>query len=461
MNVSRRDLLLRFGPAALLVMPILQATRPTRAGGATSPRRFITFFSSSGVHQNFFWPNGSPGSAASGSYDLAGTSLEGLTPYLDDIIIPKGIRINRGGADSHNEGSTSILTGRDQNAETSPYAGGQSLDHYFAEQISADQPFRSLLFGTRLQCTRPSMYISFDENGIENEYQQNPFDIYDSLFAPLVGDCKGGGPSPELLLARDRRKSVLDVVGDRTLAMKNHCSLGASEKQKLERMEDSIRSIEQTLDSIGEPVTSANCEDVRMVMEEGAPVDNTDTNYPIILKLHLDLMVLALELDFTRVATISLSLGGSCGAPMTWLNWDDGNGNLAPITSGHHTTTHGSQSNVDNHIPKLRVIDRWNFDQFAYLVGKLQEVEESDGTLLDNSIAWYATDVADGSVHSTTDMPFIVAGRAGGTLETGRYVQFDGQPNHQQLLLSFIHKMGLPDVTSWGKPGASDGGPLL
>jgi|GEM_PF-1703694 len=459
MPVSRRDLLLRFGPAALLVWPVVRSAQPTRAGGNLSPRRFITFFSSSGVHQPFFWPNGSTGTAASGSYDVTGTSLEGLTPYLDDIIIPRGIRINRGGNDSHNEGSISILTGRDQNGENSPYAQGESLDHFFSKNISAGLPFGSLLLGTRLQCTRPSMYISFDENGVENEYLQNPFDIYNSLFAPLVGDCQGGGPSPELLAARDRRMSVLDVVSERTSVMRQRCGMGQAEAQKLERMAQSIRSIEQVLDSIGDPVTSANCEEVREVMT-GEPVANTDANYPTILKLHLDLMVLALELDFTRVATISLSLGGSCGAPMTWLQWQDKNGNLETIDSGHHSTTHGLQRNVENHIEKLRVIDRWNFDQFAYLLGKLREVEEADGTLLDNSIAWYASDVSDGGSHSNQDMPFVVAGRAGGTLDTGYYTQFE-DVNHQQLLLSFAHKMGLTELTSWGKPGASDGGPIL
>ncbi|MBV1862193.1 MAG: DUF1552 domain-containing protein [Nannocystaceae bacterium] len=460
MPVSRRDLLLRFGPAALLVWPIVRSAQPTRAGGSSAPRRFITFFSSSGVHQEFFWPSGSPGAAASGSYDVTGTSLEGLAPYLDDIIIPRGIRINRGGSDSHNEGSCSILTGRDQRSESSPYADGQSLDHFLGKQLSTGQPFETLLMGTRLQCTRPSMYISFDENGVENEFLQNPFDIYNSLFAPLVGDCQGGGPSPELLAARDRRKSVLDVVSERTSVMQARCGMGQAEAQKLERMADSIRSIEQVLDSIGEPVTSANCEDVRDVMT-GEPVENSDTNYPTLLKLHLDLMVLALELDFTRVATVSLSLGGSCGAPMTWLQWVDANGNAQAIDSSHHSTTHGLQRNVENHIEKLRVIDRWNFDQFAYLVGKLKEIEEEDGTLLDNSIAWYATDVSDGGPHSTSDMPFIVAGRGGGDLATGYYAQLEGTPNHQQLLLSFIHKLGLTDVTSWGKPGASDAGTIL
>ncbi len=459
MPVSRRDLLLRFGPAALLVWPIVRSAQPTRAGGNFSPRRFVTFFSSSGVHQPFFWPNGNPGTAASGNYDLTGTTLEGLTPYMDDIIIPRGIRMNRGGSDSHNEGSASILTGRDLRAESSPYAEGESLDHFLGKQLSAGQPFESLLMGTRLQCTRPSMYISFDENGVENEYLQNPFDTYNSLFAPLVGDCQGGGPSPELLAARDRRMSVLDVVSERTSVMRQRCGMGQAEAQKLERMAESIRSIEQVLDSIGNPVTSANCEDVREVMT-GEPVANTDANYPTILKLHLDLMVLALELDFTRVATISLSLGGSCGAPMTWLQWND-NGTMREIDSGHHSTTHGLQRNVENHIEKLEVIDRWNFDQFAYLIGKMKEVEEADGTLLDNSIAWYASDVSDGGAHSTNNMPFIVAGRAGGALETGYYTELDGNPNHQRLLLSFIHKLGLTEVDSWGKPGASDGGLLI
>jgi hypothetical protein len=460
MNVSRRDLLLRFGPAALLVLPVLRSSRAEVADGIR--RRFVTFFSSSGVHQPFFWPNGSPGAWDSGSYDLTGTSLEGLTPYLQDIVIPKGISINRGPGDSHNAGSIAALTGDYLASESGqPYALRESIDRWLARELSIDCPVPYLLQGVRLEVERPSKYVSFDDNGSATPYQQDPYQIYDTVFKNLVGDCQGGGLSPELTAALSRRLSVLDLVREETRAMKRACGFGQDERIKLEQMEESIRSVERRLEAAGEPVVSENCQAVKDEMEAGVQVENTDANFPDLLRLHVDLLVLALELDITRVGTISLSLGGSGGAPMNWLQWEDDDGNLAPIEAGHHNVTHGLQRNVENHIPKLRVIDRWNFDQFAYLIGKLKSVQEGESTMLDNTIAWYSTDVGDGGPHNDTDMPFIVAGRGGGLLETGRYVQLADQPNHQRLLLTFLHKLGFTEVEEFGRPGLSAGGILL
>jgi hypothetical protein len=107
-----------------------------------------------------------------------------------------------------------------------------------------------------------------------------------------------------------------------------------------------------------------------------------------------------------------------------------------------------------------QVIDRWNFDQFAYLVGQLKSISDGPGTLLDNSIVWYATDVGRGDVHDDGNLPFIVAGRGGGALKTGRYVDMGGA-NHTCFLLSFLQLMGFPEVASFGAPGSSAKGAVL
>lgn len=461
MNVTRRDLLRRYGPAALLLLPVLRAFRAESAERAMT-RRFVTVFSSSGVHQPFFWPSGSPGAWDSGSFDVQGTSLEGLQPHLADVIIPKGISIDRGPGDSHNAGSIAALTGNYlRSEEEQPYAQGESIDRYLSTRMCEDCPVPYLLQGVRLQIERPSKYISFDQNGQVTPYRQDPFQIYDSVFKNLIGDCQGGGPSPELQRAISRRRSVLDLVSRQTTDMKNACGLGREENLKLEQMEESIWSVERRLESLGEIQASMNCEATKEEMENGEQFENSDANFPDLLRLHFDLIVLALELDITRVATISLSLGGSGGAPMNWLDWEDEGGNLTPIEASHHNVTHGLQRNVENHIPKLKVIDRWNFDQFAYLVGRLKSIQDGENTLLHNSLLWYASDVGDGGPHNRDDMPYIIAGNAGGTLQTGQYMQLSGKPNHQRLLLTFLHKLGYTDVQEFGRPGSSDGGPLL
>lgn len=462
MHVTRRNLLLRFGPAALLVYPALRSFRAESDEG-DPPRRFVTFFSSSGVYHPSFWPTGSTGTWESGNYDVAGTSLEGLAPYMSKVLIPRGIDVDEGPGDDHDAGTIAALTGNylaSQNG-SAPFALGESLDRFLARQIGQDTPVPYLLQGVRLQIERASRYVSFDQNGQATPYQQDPYQLYDSVFSSLVGDCQGGGLSPVLQQALSRRMSVLDVVGEETAAMKAACGLSQEEKIKLEQMEESVRSIERRLEASGEPVQSQICEEVKEAMEGPNQVANQDANFPELLRLHLDLQALALELDITRVATISLSLGGSGGATMDWLNWTDDNGTTRTVDESHHTITHGDQAGVSDRVPKLRVIDRWNFDQFAYLLGRLDAISEGDGTLLDNSLVWYNTDVSDGYVHDHGDMPYIVAGGAAGGIETGRYVQFDGSPLHQRLMLSFIHAMGLSEVEEFGRAGTTDAGPLL
>ena len=198
------------------------------------------------------------------------------------------------------------------------------------------------------------------------------------------------------------------------------------------------------------------CEAAKTTFETDPRVQNTDRNFPELLKLNIDLLALAVELDVTRIITMSLSLGGSGGAPMTWLEY-----NGRPINASHHNISHGLQRGVQDHLPKLEIVDRWNFQQFGYLLDKLKAIQEGEATALDNSIVWHASDVSDGEAHTTTDMPFMIAGRAAGALKSGRYEVFEGNPQHQRLLLTFAHLMGQEDLTYWGLQEPSEGGPLM
>src|SRR6185295_1574580 len=118
------------------------------AQAASAKKRFVTVFSSSGVRQDIFWPKGTTGDFASGKYNVDGTSLEPLKPYLADVIIHKGMRIDRGGGDSHDAGSVSILTGfplKNQSINSKPFASGPSLDQLLASKIGSQTPEPFLL----------------------------------------------------------------------------------------------------------------------------------------------------------------------------------------------------------------------------------------------------------------------------------------------------------------------------
>ncbi len=464
MRTTRRDLFLRWGPAALLAYPVLRATRGL-GQAPTGPKRFITFFSSSGVRPDVFWPVGEPGRHSSGSYSVRGTSLEALEPHLAKILIPKGIEIDRGPGDSHDAGSVAILTGdylrSTDVADT--FAHGESLDGLLSRRIGGDTPEPLLVLGTRLEVNRISKYISFHEDGSYRDYIQSPYTAYDRLFRHLVDDsCGGDAASADFERARFRRRSVLDAVLAQTHAMTTAYGMNAGERAKLERMQDGIRSVERRLDetvAVG-GLTAERCSAVRSQFDDPT-VPNSDENFPELLRLHMDLVALAVELDLTRVFTLSLSLGGSGGAPMTWLQWEDAGGVRRPIEASHHNVSHGTQRGVENFSEKLQVIDRWNFEQFAYLAAALDAIPDGDGTALDNSVLWYASDNGYGKTHDKVNMPFIVAGNAGGAFPTGQYVEVSGSPPHQRLLMTFLRAMGIDDIDVFGREESSARGPLF
>ncbi len=455
--INRRDLLFRYGPAAFLGWPVLGGRRAE--AGSAPPRRLVTVYSSSGVRTDIFWPKGSFGNA--GAYSVAGTSLAPLADSIGDLIIPRGISIDSGVGDGHDAGSVAVLTGNHMTSEkpkTPPYARGPSLDQFLAKKLQPPTPEPFLNLGVRLRINRISKWISYDERGAANEPHQNPYTTYDRIFRNVAANCTRSGKAapvdPKLARVRFERKSVLDTVRTETAAFKRGQGLDGEERQKLERMEEAIRSVEKRLE-VRAGHGGAGCVSVKTAMEDGERVEDNDTKFPELLRLQMDLVALALELDVTRIVTLALSLGGSGGAPMTWLAC-----NGAPIEASHHSVTHGKQRGVLDHLPKLQVIDRWNMEQFAYLVGRLKSIADGGQKLLDNSIVWYATDVGNGGTHSRTDLPYLVAGRAGGAFKTGRYVQFDDVP-HQRLLLSFCHAMGAKDVEVFGRPESCVAGPLL
>ena len=94
-------------------------------------------------------------------------------------------------------------------------------------------------------------------------------------------------------------------------------------------------------------------------------------------------------------------------------------------------------------------MNTWYAEQLAYFLDLLRAVPEGDGTLLDNTVVLWCSELSRGNTHSHSDMPFLLAGRAGGAIRTGRHRVFDGVP-HNNLLLGLCHAMGADDLQSFG-----------
>ena len=147
--------------------------------------------------------------------------------------------------------------------------------------------------------------------------------------------------------------------------------------------------------------------------------------------LMFDLMVLAFQTDMTRVVTNLLALEQS------WRNYPE-----IGIPEAHHGLTH--HSGDPEKIEKVVQINAYHLRQFTYLVEKMKNTPDGDGSLLDHSMIVYGSGLGDGNGHLHHDLPTVVAGKANGALKPGRHIRYGDETPITNLYLSVMDIMGLP-----------------
>jgi hypothetical protein len=155
------------------------------------------------------------------------------------------------------------------------------------------------------------------------------------------------------------------------------------------------------------------------------------------VQLMFDLLLVAFQTDSTRVATLMLAHDGS-NRPFEDIG----------IVEGHHDLTH--HQNRPEWVHKVAEIDLWYVRQFAKFLDKLRSTPEADGSsLLDNSMIVFGSGNADGNRHTHSNLPILLAGGGGGTLQAGRYVDCGSQPACN-LFLALADRVGLRDLERFG-----------
>jgi len=428
-NWSRRKFLASAATTAVAA-PFIRALNGESAyasegeGVAGAAKRLIIFFSPNGTVHSHWRPTG-------GEQDFdfaAGSILEPLTAYKDDLIILDGIDFY--GVANHEAGMAAMLTGGG-GAQT--LTGGKSLDQYVAAELGQGMKFPSLDLGiqtsawgansqTRMCYAGPGVYVPPDDN---------PLSVYERMF----GEYGASDAQKDVLFTR--RKSILDLVSGELKNLRYR--VGYEEKLKLDQHLESILQMEGSL---------ATTTDVCAAPESVLTVPTQQHQYfADITAAQMDLMCTALACDMTRVASFQLS--HTVGPHVfTWLGH----------TEGHHSLSHMGDTDVAGVLRYVEA-ERWISEQFAVLLEKLKSTPEPDGegSMLDNSCVVWAQELGDGRLHDCVSVPFIIAGKAGGALEPGRYLQYGSQP-HQKLLVSICHAMGLTNPV-FGDP-SHGAGPL-
>lgn len=449
-RIPRRTVL-RGAAGITVALPLLDAMLPRRASAqeAAPPLRFGVFFSSNGVIEKDWTPTG-------GEKDFTlSKTLAPLEAHKQDLVILKGLNAESSylqEGNPHDLAMAHMLTGmRMQGSKfgraghiLDGTAGGPSIDQALAKAIGNDTKLRSLELGVESTISDLEPMVTRMSYAGPND-PRTPLDDPKQVFARLFGDSLQ--THAELEALRKRRRSVLDAV----LVEFNSVSatLGYDDKQKLERHASTIRDIERQLelDGVDESCmvpSGPPMVDVKVVdcERDGRPTKCL-TGFTDIGKAQLDLFVLAMACDLTRVASIQWSTAES-----TTVHSHLG------ISDEHHLMSH----DFANKSPLMTQVNTWYAGQFAYLLSELKKIKEGDGTLLDHMLLFWPNELSQAEVHDRRDLPYVLAGKASGKLQTGRYLNYEGDP-HNKLLCSFMNLFGVPS-TGFGEamfPGTLSG----
>ncbi len=471
-NRARRRFLRGLG-GVVVGLPFLEALAPKRAGAAAPAiQRFGVFFACNGVDMSRWFPNGAYGALTDAH--LAGTANEALLPFRDKLLFPRGVHMSPrgfdrdgGGADDHGKGMAHKLTA--QFADTENWlAQGPSVDQVIARQLNpSGRPPLTLMTG-RLGNYYGLDYISYTDAGQAVAGITNPWNAYAS-FVNLNGTDPDGAEAAARLLAR--RESVLDLVSTQFDELRRG-PLSREDKLKLDAHFTAIRELEQGMGASGVACADAALGERAGVFDDEDRDPEDEVEYPVVADLHVDIMALALACDATRVATLQFDRGA--GGPT--FRWDGMNHEY-----NHHKLSHGKIrddcfgdstengcADVAGYEDMLFAIDRWHQARFARLLEKLDGYVEADGkTVLDNSVLLYTNELSDGKAHSYMDLPYILAGSAGGYFKQGQYVLLgedgnaweDRRAPHNRLLNTVVNAMGIE--SDWFGVAEGEGGETM
>jgi hypothetical protein len=402
------------------------------ATASGAPLRAAFLFFPNGAIPSAWWP-----AQAGKEYEISQTlkPLDALRQHLQLLggLGQKEAEAGPDGAGDHARGNGVFLTGVRLKKSATDIRAGVSIDQMMARQVGHLTRFPSLELSSdaiRTSGSCDSNYacayqynLAWSSPTTPVAAESNPRMAFERLF----GSGATGQRAENMRRRQQEQRSVLDFVHEEARGMRRR--LNARDQDKLDQYLTGIREIEV---SIEKAEKFGPAKDPGVDTPPGVPQDRGQY-----VQIMYDLLVLAFQTDSTRVATMLLG--------------HDGDNRSLPeigVSEGHHDLSH--HFNNQEKIQKIAEIDRWYVTQFSKFLQKLQDTKDVDGqSLLHNSMIVYGSGNADGNRHTHSNLPLILAGHAGGTLQAGRYVQHGGKPMNN-LLLTLSDRMGLSNLERFG-----------
>lgn len=403
---------------------------------ASPPVRLGFMYMPHGVIMDQFWPKSPESFLASPP-----PALESLRPVLTQCLMMKGISgvpISPFNGAPHALELSTWLTAQLPDADTRTRINiAISADQLMANYVGAHTLLPSLELATMPQTWKENQeglhegyynHCSYRSPTQPVPAETDPRNVLNRLFGKRGKEGKATQSNP-----LDRQMLDRVIGGARDLRR----TLASGDQQKLDEYLDSVRSVERRIAAIEtrqqeEALEKNGVGPSKRHATDSAPIEvkipegDKRSEY---MQVMCDLIILAFQTDTTRVSTYIGSRPNGASYPELGFS------------NQHHSQTHyGGDQEM---IRKVAAINKLNVDQYAYMVKKMHALKEGDGTLLDNCIMMWGSGLEDGDKHRRDNLPFIIAGKGGGSIKTGQFLS-NVKGNQGDLLTTLLSCAGIP-----------------
>jgi hypothetical protein len=419
-NRTSRRAILR-GMGVTMALPWLESFPLRAAGNVTEefPKRFAVLFMGNGVNGNHWWAKGS------GPAMKLGKSLAPLEPVKAKINVLNGLFNQPAVGKGIHPGQTGNILSGVPIQRGAIVRAGITVDQVLANALGQETAQPSIV----LACEQPM--TGYHETNFSMAYSSHiswynadspvPNELYPSLAFDSLFENRGAL----------RNQSILDRVKDRADDLSRQVC--ATDKVKVDEYLASVREVERRIDGLRKQKEKADAraqKDARPALSMERPQNGLPEDLREHTRLMCDILAMAIQTDKTRIATLLLARDLS-GLYYPFLE----------VKGDHHSASHDDLSDG------YERITRFHLSQFAYLAKRLDEMPEGQSTVLDNCCLLFLSNMWAGWKHDNMKLPVVTAGGLGGTLQTGRALDFlnggDESRRLCSLYLSIMDRMGV------------------
>jgi Protein of unknown function (DUF1552) len=429
-SLPRRTILRGLG--ASVALPFLESMVPAwslRGRASAKPaHRFQAFYVPNGMAMEYWSPKGD-----GRSFELS-PILEPLAPFRNQMLVLSGLKASWNYI--HAGASGSFLTGtprggRNEVEIIADVSMDQLLARQFAKEtqvasleLSMDAPANAGACTGNLSCAYTHT-ISWRNAQQPLPMEYNPRAVFEKLF----GDT-GTTDARARELRLHQHKSLLDSVTDKIASLKRQ--LGPQDQVKVNEYTESLRDVERRIQMAEE---QSAIELPNFEQPQGVPPVFEDH-----LALMLDLQVLALQSDLTRVISFMLAKEQSA-RPYPQIG----------VAEAHHPLSH--HGDVPELIAHMSKINKYHAQLFAGYLEKLRATPDGDGSLLDHMTILYGSGISNSNRHAGDNLPILVMGGGAGKLKGGQHLVYKEEPSMANLLVTLMDKLDVPVEKIGGSTG--------